>query len=153
MKNNLKKKVILGLSGGVDSTTAALLLLKKGFNVTGLYFDIEKNGNINTSKVLKAKAIAKKLKIDFIYKNLSTDFENKVIKDFCQNYLSGKTPNPCVIRRFGDKRRIGVYKDTSESQARGFAREHPGALHCQNGRRCSRSESKSDIHKRAEQRY
>lgn len=97
MKNDLKKKVILGLSGGVDSTTAALLLLKKGFNVTGLYFDIEKNGNINTSKVLKAKAIAKKLKIDFIYKNLSTDFENKVIKDFCQNYLSGKTPNPCVI--------------------------------------------------------
>ena len=40
-----RKKVILGLSGGVDSTAAALLLRKKGFQVTGLYFDVEKDGN------------------------------------------------------------------------------------------------------------
>ena len=84
------------------------------FNVVGLYFDIEKNGNINTSKVLKAKAIAKKLKIDFIYKNLSTDFENKVIKDFCQNYFSRKTPNPYVI--------AGVLRDREVIQWRQEAR-------------------------------
>ena len=94
MNNSLdKKKVILGLSGGVDSTTAALLLQKQGYEVTGLYFDVTP-GN-EEGKAAAAKA-AEQIGIPFIYKNVNELFENTVIDNFCSEYLAGRTPNPCV---------------------------------------------------------
>lgn len=90
-----RKKVILGLSGGVDSTAAALLLRKKGFQVTGLYFDVEKDGN-REGKAAAMKA-AEQLGIPFVYRNVHKEFEETVIQNFCREYLSGRTPNPCII--------------------------------------------------------
>lgn len=89
-----RNKVLLGLSGGVDSATAALLLKEKGFEVTGYYFDVLGN---NTAGRDEAAAVAKQLGIDFIYEDVSADFKKIVIANFIDEYLHGRTPNPCVI--------------------------------------------------------
>ena len=62
-----KKKVMLGLSGGVDSTTAALLLQDKGYQVTGLYFDVTEE---NSEGRQAAEETARQLNIPFIYRNV-----------------------------------------------------------------------------------
>lgn len=102
-----RKKVVLGLSGGVDSAAAALLLQEKGYEVTGLYFDIKpedenrkddwKSGDESISGRQRAELTAKQLGIDFIYHNVSKLFDNVVIGNFCREYACGRTPNPCIV--------------------------------------------------------
>ena len=89
-----KNKVVLGLSGGVDSTAAALLLQEKGYDVTGLYFDIKAGDGCGRAV---AAAAAEQLGIDFIYRNVSNEFADTVIENFCREYACGRTPNPCII--------------------------------------------------------
>ena len=102
-KSKKNNKVILGLSGGVDSTAAALLLQEKGYEVTGLYFDIHPEGSQPqpgsdaVSARERAFRAAEQLGIDFIYKNVADAFEKNVISDFCREYACGRTPNPCVV--------------------------------------------------------
>lgn len=88
-----KQKVVLGFSGGVDSTAAALLLKEKGFQVTGLFFDVVPGP---TEAARDAENRAKEVGIDFLYKDVSAAFEQAVIGDFCACYASGRTPNPCI---------------------------------------------------------
>lgn len=103
MKNNLdRKKIVLGLSGGVDSTAAALILQKRGFEVIGLYFNVLGSFCINCEKNAaegraKAQRTADKLGIKLICKDMSADFDKKVIEPFCDDYIHGRTPNPCII--------------------------------------------------------
>ena len=89
-----KNKVVLGLSGGVDSTTAALLLKEKGLEVIGFYFDVL---GTNLKGAEAAAQLAKKLDIDFVKMDVSEEFDQTVINNFCGEYLQGRTPNPCVI--------------------------------------------------------
>lgn len=91
LKNN---KVILGLSGGVDSTTAALLLKEKGYDVTGLYFDVTTG---NEEGRAAAQRVADAMNIPFIYKNVHDAFDSTVIDNFCSEYTKGRTPNPCIL--------------------------------------------------------
>ena len=88
-----KNKVLLGLSGGVDSATAALLLKEKDFDVTGFYFDVKGQ---NEQGRAEAEAVAKQLDIPLIYEDVSSDFRGIVIEDFITEYLHGRTPNPCI---------------------------------------------------------
>lgn len=89
-----KNKVVLGLSGGVDSTTAALLLREKGLEVIGFYFDVM---GTNEEGRRAAADLAERLGIEFISEDVSEAFEKTVIGNFCSEYCSGRTPNPCVI--------------------------------------------------------
>lgn len=89
-----KNKVVLGLSGGVDSTVAAILLKEQGFDVTGLYFDIEDH-NVEGEKA--ARKVAEETGIAFKYVNVKKDFNDKVVKYFCDEYSRGRTPNPCIV--------------------------------------------------------
>lgn len=91
LKNN---KVILGLSGGVDSTTAALLLKEQGLDVAGLYFDVSLG---NEQGRAAAQRVAEAMEIPFIYKNVHEAFENTVVANFCSEYTCGRTPNPCIM--------------------------------------------------------
>ena len=96
MKNNNldKNKILLGLSGGVDSTAAALLLKEKGLDVTGYYFDVQGN---NEQGKKEAQAVADQLGIELICEDVSAEFSEKIIGNFCSEYLCGRTPNPCVV--------------------------------------------------------
>lgn len=94
MMNLSKNKVLLGLSGGVDSTAACLLLKEKGLEVTGLYFDVTGK---NESGKKAAADLADRMGIDFIYRDVSAVFNQIVINNFCSEYSLGRTPNPCVV--------------------------------------------------------
>ena len=87
-------RVLLGLSGGVDSTAAALLLKEKGYEVTGYYFDVLGN---NKEGIREAEETAQQLGIELITEDVSEEFSDKVINYFCSEYLEGRTPNPCII--------------------------------------------------------
>ena len=89
-----KNKVVLGLSGGVDSSTAALLLKEKGMEVIGFYFDVSGD---NAEGAQAAADLAERLGIKFIKADVSREFEQIVIRNFCVEYSCGHTPNPCVI--------------------------------------------------------
>ncbi|MBE6021441.1 MAG: tRNA 2-thiouridine(34) synthase MnmA [Clostridiales bacterium] len=88
------KKVVLGMSGGVDSTAAALILMEQGYDVTGLYFDVFGKGENSAEK---AKEAADKLGIPLVYRDISKQFKSKVITYFYNEYASGRTPNPCTM--------------------------------------------------------
>lgn len=90
-KNN---KVLLGLSGGVDSTAAALLLRDQGYEVTGLFFDVM--GDQKTEKEA-AERTAHELGISFLYRSVKDEFNQHIISYFCKSYLKGETPNPCAL--------------------------------------------------------
>ena len=94
MKELQNNKVVLGLSGGVDSTTAALLLKEKGYEVIGLFLDVIGDGN---SDIDAAAQAADQLGIPFVHRNVSDIFEKIVISNFCGEYNIGHTPNPCVV--------------------------------------------------------
>lgn len=81
----------MGLSGGVDSAAAALLLREKGFEIHGVFLDIGLGGAED------ARDAAKTLGISFEAVNIKEKIEKHVCKPFVDSYLDGKTPNPCVV--------------------------------------------------------
>jgi tRNA-uridine 2-sulfurtransferase len=87
------KKVIIALSGGVDSSVAAALLKKKGCNVTGLYLRLFNDAK----KEKQVRKIARAIGIALVIKDVRQEFEKKVIGYFLQEYRAGRTPNPCIV--------------------------------------------------------
>ena len=106
MTSMKKNKVVLGLSGGVDSTAAALILKEKGYEVTGLYFYVFGGSAKSEEGRAKAETAAEQLGIKFIYRDLSDEFREKVIGNFCSEYSCGRTPNPCIVCNPGVKFRV-----------------------------------------------
>lgn len=88
----MNKKVVLGLSGGVDSAVAARLLQKEGYEVFGLFLDIGIEGASED-----AKKNAEFLGIPLRVLDISTELEKHVCSKFADSYLHGETPNPCIL--------------------------------------------------------
>ena len=88
-----KNKVAIALSGGVDSAVSAFLLKKQGYEVYGFYLNLLSD----EEKLNKVKKIADFLNIPLEIVDAQDEFREKVINYFLSEYLSGKTPNPCVI--------------------------------------------------------
>ena len=84
-------KVLLGLSGGVDSQVAARLLQEQGHEVIGLYLD---NGFPGADRAAKAAA---ELGIPFYTRDIREALETHVCAPFAEGYLRGETPSPCVL--------------------------------------------------------
>ena len=83
------------MSGGVDSSVAAALLKRAGFNVVGIFMNLL--GNNSREAAQRAKKVAQTLKIPFRVLDLQKQFKRKVIECFLKEYRLGATPNPCVI--------------------------------------------------------
>ncbi|MCR5452534.1 MAG: tRNA 2-thiouridine(34) synthase MnmA [Lachnospiraceae bacterium] len=90
-----KNKVLVGMSGGVDSSVSALLLKEKGYDVTGVMINFKWNGP--GEDVNDAKRVAEMLDIPFFVYDFAPGFRNNVIEPFIDSYLCGITPNPCTI--------------------------------------------------------
>lgn len=90
----MKKKVLVALSGGVDSAVAAYLLLKTGYDVTGIMLRLYDKPNSNDAE--DARLLCEKLNIDFVYPDYREEFKREVIDRFSLAYMKGETPNPCV---------------------------------------------------------
>ena len=99
MKN---KTVVVGLSGGVDSSVTAYLLKKQGYNVIGVTMqvwqkDIPESGETGIAEVEDARKVAAYLGIPHYVLNFNEEFHKNVIEYFVKTYNDGKTPNPCVV--------------------------------------------------------
>lgn len=88
-------KVILGMSGGVDSSTAAYLLKKQGYEVIGVTLNQHKD--TKNKDIVDAKKICDFLGIKHKVLNIYDEFNEKVIKYFIESYDNGQTPSPCLI--------------------------------------------------------
>ncbi|MBQ2322049.1 MAG: tRNA 2-thiouridine(34) synthase MnmA, partial [Bacteroidales bacterium] len=99
-----KTRVVVGLSGGVDSSVAAYVLREQGYDVVGLFM----RNWTDTTGVLKgdcpwmddkfdAEAVARKLGIPFEFVDLSEDYHRRVVDYMFAEYAAGRTPNPDVL--------------------------------------------------------
>lgn len=91
-------KVLIGMSGGVDSSVAAYLLKEQGYNVTGVTMRLCDRylKDFDANNISSAKSICENLGIDFIEMNCCDAFSEHVVKPFIETYEQGATPNPCV---------------------------------------------------------
>lgn len=94
MSKNTKKRVVIGLSGGVDSSVAALLLKNQSYDVIGVTMFLHQKAD--DTYLDDAKNIANKLNIPFHILDLRNEFKQFVIDNFAKEYIDGKTPNPCI---------------------------------------------------------
>ncbi len=97
--NSKRKKVVAAMSGGVDSSVAAALLVEEGYEVTGVslrLWDCQRQEPQNCSDYLGAKTVANILGIPHALLDLRPQFFRDVVKPFARGYLRGRTPNPCV---------------------------------------------------------
>lgn len=100
-----KNKVVVGMSGGVDSSVAAYLLKKQGYEVIGVTMKVwqdDKESSENTdgccglSAIDDARIVANKIGIPYYVLNFKDSFKEKVIDYFIEEYIQGRTPNPCI---------------------------------------------------------
>jgi tRNA-specific 2-thiouridylase len=95
-------KYLVGMSGGIDSSVAAVKLKKEGHEVVGVHMilwaeDMNKNKCCNTSDLMFARQVAKKYDIPFYTMDFREIFKKRIVEDaYLKVYASGKTPNPCV---------------------------------------------------------
>ena len=104
----MAKKVVVAMSGGLDSSVAAALLKKSGLDVIGVFMKFwsepEKNGLIGSwnrccspEAEVRARKVAKILKIPFYVFNFEKEFKKRIVDYFLAGYKKGITPNPCVV--------------------------------------------------------
>lgn len=98
MPDMTRKKVLMGMSGGVDSSVAASLLLSRGYEVTGVFIEAYNEPGCRTDQDKKdALQVAIKLGIPFSVLDLRAEYKSRVVQYFLDEYEAGRTPNPDIV--------------------------------------------------------
>ena len=102
-----KHKVLLGMSGGIDSTVSAMLLLEQGYEVVGVTFRTfdsmkesclaKEKGCCTIDSIMEAKRNAERMGFEHHIVDFRDTFRRCVIQNFIDEYMAGRTPNPCVL--------------------------------------------------------
>lgn len=90
-------KIMVALSGGVDSSAVAAILKEQGSEILGATLRLYDKGGEISSDIADAKSVCEQLKIPHYVFDLREEFKNSVIKEFISDYLNGLTPNPCTV--------------------------------------------------------
>ena len=137
MNSDSKKRVVVGMSGGVDSSAAAAVLIEQGYDVIGITLKLWPQDCVSRAEdkccgpqaVMDARSVSSKLKIPYYLVDESEDFQSQVIQYFADEYKAGRTPNPCVM--CNEKLKFGTLIDRARQLgadliATGhYARVHP----------------------------
>lgn len=132
-----KKTVVVGLSGGVDSSVAAYLLKEQGYNVIGLYMvnweEDDQNGVCTSEEdYADVRRVASALDIPYYSVNFAKDYMDRVFSYFLREYKAGRTPNPDVLCNREIK--FGPFKDYAKSLGADYiATGHYCAISHENG--------------------
>src|SRR4029077_156996 len=91
--------IAVAMSGGVDSSAAAVLLKERGEEIVGLSMQLWRNNGrcCSLDDLWDARRVANQLAIPYYVLNLEKDFENTVVAPFVNSYLRGETPSPCIL--------------------------------------------------------
>lgn len=101
----MKQRAIIAMSGGVDSSVAALLMQRAGYDCIGATMKLYANEDVGLQKghpccsledVEDARSVAFRLNMPYYVMNFAEDFREKVMIPFAKSYLQGRTPNPCI---------------------------------------------------------
>lgn len=129
----MKKKVFIGMSGGVDSSVSAALLKQQGYDVTGVFIKVWQPDFIECTwkeDRLDAMRVASKLDVPFITLDLEDEYKKGVIDYMIDEYKAGRTPNPDVMCnrevKFGAFYRWVKEQDKDACLATGHYAEHDG---------------------------
>lgn len=96
MKNLSKRKIVVAMSGGIDSSVAATLLKRVGFEAIGVFMKLTDLPRFKENE-MRAKKVAKILGIPLLVLDLRREFKERVINLFLKEYKLGLTPNPCIV--------------------------------------------------------
>ena len=99
-----EKRVLVGMSGGIDSSAVCLMLQEQGYEVVGVTlrtWDVPSHfstpGQEEPDEVLEARSLARRLGIEHHVADVREEFRQVIVRYFIDEYMRGRTPNPCVL--------------------------------------------------------